>query len=238
MIANDVGEYRGDTHAAVWELLPWYVNGTLDDKEQATVKAHLLICIKCREELARCQNVVSAVHWAREDAWQPTPSHLDNLLGQLDHEGRESPSGFARVERHFQVHLARLRAWLQDHFNVPRWSLAVPALVIVGLTTALLVPQTTPRDPTFETLTNAPATNVADARPRFQVIFTDSANQAQIKALLLPLNASIVDGPTQQGRYTIAVGGNTDAAETATTALRTSAIVEFAQPSTTHTGTQ
>lgn len=42
----------GDEHAAVQALLPWHLNGTLDEAESAQVAAHLAGCAACRAELA------------------------------------------------------------------------------------------------------------------------------------------------------------------------------------------
>ena len=45
--------FRGSdpVHRTTQELLPWYVNGTLEGGERAQVEAHLSACLPCRREL-------------------------------------------------------------------------------------------------------------------------------------------------------------------------------------------
>ncbi len=50
------------------DMLPWYVNGTLDAATTAAVTAHLLTCSACRHELARWHTLAHAV------ATQPRPA--------------------------------------------------------------------------------------------------------------------------------------------------------------------
>ena len=64
---------RGHTHSTrlhqeVWELLPWYANGTLEREEAAEVEAHLASCPACQRELTRCREIATALHMERRDA--------------------------------------------------------------------------------------------------------------------------------------------------------------------------
>lgn len=43
------------------ELLPWYINRTLDEDEEARVRAHLEICSSCRGELYFGTSVYEAI---------------------------------------------------------------------------------------------------------------------------------------------------------------------------------
>ena len=60
--------FRPATHKVVDVLLPWFVNGTLDDEERALVEQHLGQCERCRREVewlqelhAACAGVSAAV---------------------------------------------------------------------------------------------------------------------------------------------------------------------------------
>src|SRR5690348_5316756 len=44
-------------HGAAAELLPWFVNGTLDPHEHARVARHLLDCLACNKELEALREV-------------------------------------------------------------------------------------------------------------------------------------------------------------------------------------
>src|SRR3954463_2666539 len=43
---------RGSPHEQAQQLLPWYVNGTLEADEAAEVETHLAECAECRADLA------------------------------------------------------------------------------------------------------------------------------------------------------------------------------------------
>ncbi len=45
---NDQSNYS--SHDDVWLLLPWYVNGSLDEYEHPLVENHLKVCVTCRGE--------------------------------------------------------------------------------------------------------------------------------------------------------------------------------------------
>lgn len=74
----------GDTdHDRIDGLLPWYVNGTLDDEGRACVEAHVAGCGECRESLSLLQRVESAVNRDPATPLVPPP-RPDRLLGRID----------------------------------------------------------------------------------------------------------------------------------------------------------
>jgi hypothetical protein len=73
-------------HQEAWELLPWYVNGTLTGDERRAVDEHLERCPLCRGELAANEELALAVRRAAE----PPPAaddRLGSLLARLDAAG-------------------------------------------------------------------------------------------------------------------------------------------------------
>ncbi|GLQ49914.1 zf-HC2 domain-containing protein [Dyella flava] len=44
-------KFEGSVHAEADRLLPWYVNGTLDEGERVQVEQHLAECAACRREV-------------------------------------------------------------------------------------------------------------------------------------------------------------------------------------------
>ena len=54
----------GNDHQKVWEILPWYVNGTLEGDEHEFVARHILRCQSCADEVVRCQSIATAVRSA------------------------------------------------------------------------------------------------------------------------------------------------------------------------------
>lgn len=60
------------------EFLPWYVNGTLADRERHDVEAHLQGCERCRQEVAWLQNLRTQVK--ADAAGSPGELGLHRLL--------------------------------------------------------------------------------------------------------------------------------------------------------------
>ena len=62
------GVLRRD-HRRVWDLLPWYVNGTLDENDLMDVELHLEDCSSCRVELTNEKRLGLAVRSSEEFAF-------------------------------------------------------------------------------------------------------------------------------------------------------------------------
>ncbi|HEX7848650.1 MAG TPA: zf-HC2 domain-containing protein, partial [Sphingomonas sp.] len=71
---------RGSPHEQVRQLLPWYINGTLEAGEMATVEAHLADCADCRADLAAERVLardVAALPVDAEHAWSMLSERID-----------------------------------------------------------------------------------------------------------------------------------------------------------------
>jgi anti-sigma factor RsiW len=75
---------EADLHRHVTELVPWYVNGTLEGRDRDAVTAHLPGCPACREEVARCQTLAAAVQSAVDAAGAPGPGGLERVLASIE----------------------------------------------------------------------------------------------------------------------------------------------------------
>src|SRR5262245_56700406 len=90
------GEARRERlHRRAWDLLPWYVNGTLAAGERRAVEEHLAGCAACRDEAARCRETEAAVLAAGEVAPSPHPARLARLMERI--EQAEADEAAARL---------------------------------------------------------------------------------------------------------------------------------------------
>src|SRR5215510_9623301 len=96
--------YDGNAHQKVWEILPWYVNGTLEVGEHDFVARHLLGCQTCADEVARCRSLAAAVHDSEEAAMTPSPEHFDRLMERVDHGSTPAAPERRRI---------RIREWIE-----------------------------------------------------------------------------------------------------------------------------
>ena len=78
---GDAGERL--RHQEAWELIPWYVNGTLVEDEAVQVEAHLARCPLCRREVDANRELAAALRAADAAPAAPDP-RLERLLARLD----------------------------------------------------------------------------------------------------------------------------------------------------------
>jgi anti-sigma-K factor RskA len=210
------GGAQGERHAAYAPLVAWYVNGTLEPGERAVVEAHLAECADCRAQVELWREVAPVLATAGAPP-APHPSQFQHLVArldeQLDEPAPETPSA-ARP--------ARQLPWRW------RWVVAAQAaaLALVGIAFFVRPAAEAPRAAPFRTLATA-AMKVEGLRLR--VVFDERASEAELRALLVPLGATIVGGPTPLGVYTVALPEGVSPAEAAA-ALRARPIVRFAEP--------
>lgn len=191
------GRFAGPapSHDEVQALLPWFANGTLDEAEHAWVEAHLTQCEECRAEAEDSRALGMAVRASETMAPAPHPAELARLLARID---AAEDGGFAPWRR--------LREALAGTPVTVRWALAAQLLLLVGAG-ALVLRQDRPASATFRTLSDAPAVDAraGAAEAKLRVMFREAATEAEVRALLLPLGAEIVAGPSPLGVYTLSL---------------------------------
>lgn len=80
-------EHRVADHATADELLPWYVNGTLDSGERDAVRRHLADCAACRDSVALLSTLDSALDRTAATPILPRPQP-ERLLARIDEADR------------------------------------------------------------------------------------------------------------------------------------------------------
>jgi len=172
-------------------LLPWYLNGTLSAREREEVETWLVSSPEGQSELL---------------LWRAV---------QIDTRAR--PAADAGSELGWRRLRTQLPAPEQARkpANPWRWAAAASVLAILGLQSALLLRQ--PEEPMHRPLT-APA--LAVEAWHLQVRFAENATLAQLQALLVRHDATIVNGPSALGIYTVAVPRADISADALAKALR------------------
>src|SRR5262249_19018814 len=126
-LGGDEGMSPSDPHRNVWELLPWYVNGTLGGQDLAAVSAHLPDCPTCQEEVSRCQVLAAVVRAEAADA--PAPC-IDRVLASIDAIEATRVSRGSWRER-LSLSFGGLRDLLRGTPGPMRWTVAVQAALVV-----------------------------------------------------------------------------------------------------------
>jgi anti-sigma factor RsiW len=197
---------HGNPHDQVQELLPWFVNGTLDSSETERVEAHLAACAECRAELAGEQHLARAVATLPQSA----DSGWENMQQRLDAE----PEYHRREASSF---------WRK---RVPvGWAVATPLAAAAAFALAFVdVTPRQPLDPQYRALGAAPVAQSANVVVQFE----PGARVRDMQAALAAVDAHFVDGPTDTGAYMLRVDDSKR--ELALKRLRDDDVIALAEP--------
>lgn len=199
---------RGSPHDQARQLLPWYVNDTLDPDEKAMVDAHLADCAECRAELAAEQALaadVAALPIDVEHAWSMLSDRID-------------AAGPPR-------RLAEPVPFLRRKVAMG-WALGGPlaAAAAVAFAVAIVPDAPSPAGQTYRALGSASAVQPGNAL----VMFRPDARDGDLRAALATAGARIVDGPTVSGAYVVRIAPERRAQALA--GLRAAPQVALAEP--------
>jgi len=173
-----------------WDLLiPWYVNGTLNEVEMSQLEDHMARCDTCR----------AAIEWELDLAknLHASPPGLETLNAEKDRqyltllEAMDAPGA-----RHNARALRRVGDWAGGKSLVLVASAA--CLVLAFFVGAWLQ---TPAQPDYQTLTRESGYQGQVV----QVLFHPSTPERDIRMLLLELDAKLLGGPSERGVYRLAI---------------------------------
>lgn len=204
---------NGPEHQEVCELLPWYVNGTIDEGARQRVDAHLALCPICRENLNFERRVFAKIDGATAIDYVPGPS-LKRLNARLD--ALQNPASQPRERRH----------------DPATWRvLAAASVAAVTVTIGVLLidrsvqSRAPAMQPAYHTVTN-PTTRPRDEAIR--AVFAPSVTLVELQNILDEAHLRIVSGPSEAGVYSLASNSDRPVRESLEQLRRHSA-VRFAE---------
>jgi len=167
-------------HTALNELLPWYVNDTLNDTERQLVRQHLHDCEACRDDVELLSRVQRGMRTDSPAPLVPAP-RKGALLAALDAAPRAGP-----------------RRW--------PW-IAAAASLLIAVAAAALLPllRSTGVDPQrFHTATSAAGHDAINYVVELQ--FRPDVGATQRTALLESLGTNLLVVPVSERMYRITLG--------------------------------
>jgi hypothetical protein len=198
---------RPSEHESVHKLLPWFVNGTLSERETARVETHLAECEECREDLAFERELargVATLPLNADDGWKAMQLRM----------AEAPPESIAAAP----VRLLRRR--------VPvGWAMAGSLAASVALVVMIsgVRPSTAPQQ-TYHTLGSSGGATDG----QMVVLFKPDTTEQEMRVILSAQSARLVDGPTAAGAYVVHVDDGDPSL--AIKALRESSQVVLAEP--------
>jgi hypothetical protein len=197
------------------DLLPWYVNGTLEPSDCKRVDDHCIDCAACSAALNLEQRVAGSIRAPRDNIGQSPHAAWQRFEALLDKEGPRQPP----------------RAWRRK-FRSSAFGIVMTAqaAAIVALAVLLFIDRSNQEAPNFRTLANVDET-LAVGRPLVRIAFDSGVTEADAKAIAAGAGGTIVAGPSANNVYTFAFqAGAREALDMKVTQLRRQSNVLLAEP--------
>jgi len=189
------------THIAAWELIPWYVNGTLDEADRRLVETHLLQCPVCNDEVdaqSRLRDAMKTSDGIRqrhaELAWAALDRRLDS----------------SKDNRHPMIIGAALAAGF------------------AGLALGFALNDPTSDGPAFTTLTGATQSPDDAGAPALRIRIAPGASEGEVIAVLQRAGLSDIGDLSDTGLIVAQVPAHIDAAALADQLMRDPSIAYVA----------
>jgi len=217
MAHTDIKITSKSEHQEVWNLLPWYVNHSLDPAEQDFVRKHVKTCVTCRIEINQQQQLLEKIQ-------QP------DLLQQV------SQVSFAQLKKRMQEQSKpsqEQKIFSHQFLGFVKYIALAASLLLLAMPFMLNLPTDDPElKGDYRTLAN-PAEG-EHKNNIIRIVFAEHSAAEQIETILNGVSGRIIKGPSKNGIYEVQIGNrqaNSLEINDAISQLRKNSLVVFAEPS-------
>lgn len=209
-----------------FDLIPDYVQGHLAPDIAAAFAERLTVDQELRRELDEFLALRSLYRQTEVPQHPPSEAIFQRIEATIN--AAES----SRVDRHHSSRLSSFAPWThlpeywarcKASFSLP-WGLAIAQTCLIIV---LLLPGQP--DDSYQTLSGGADVAIETNGSRFNIVFSDSALETDTRALLLGISATIIAGPSAEGRYVIVLPDDGKLQERVAR-LRRSDAVRFLEP--------
>jgi hypothetical protein len=186
-------------HPEISSLIPWYVNGSIGERDRRRVDEHLVLCAQCHEEWAREKWIHRQMNAENAVEYMPVPS-LNRLQARLDGIQIESPAHTPAVPE------PAVRG------AMPWTGLMAASVAVMAVAISLLAADRWRQygaqqaaAPVYHT-TTAPRTRAPNEAIR--AVFSPQITLTELQAILDEAQLRIVSGPSEAGVYSLAANSS------------------------------
>jgi len=188
-------------HQDISALLPWYVNGSIDERDRQRLDAHLALCAGCRDELARERWIYEGMTAETAVEYMPAAS-LKRLQARLDGVAAASPDPRADVRTH------ELAAGQKPGGGPLAWpGLMAASVAVMAVALSLLAADRWMQFRAHAAVPDYHTVTTSTPRPQGEVIravFSPTITLVELQAVLDEAQLRIISGPTEAGVYSLA----------------------------------
>jgi hypothetical protein len=187
-------------HPDISSLIPWYVNGSIGERERQRVDEHLPLCPECREEVARERWIHQQMTAENAVEYMPVAS-LNRLQAQLDgiHIGESSAAPAAAVVPASQKPVRGSMPWA----GLMAASVAVMAVALSVLAADRWM-QFDARHAAAPVYTTTTISTPRTPNEAIRAVFSPAITLNELQTILDEAQLRIVSGPTEAGVYSLA----------------------------------
>ncbi len=242
-------------HQELFQLLPWYVNKTLQGTELKAVEEHLSVCLTCKREYLQLQNLARAVadDGSLDTAELASFSRLRKRIHNCSNaeqrtDSPSSPQNNRRASDGGTVNnvkqITSETNWKTSKRSLYQSISALAAVVLLSVLAPRYAEIAVKQNNDFRTL-SSDKQHATNAVHEIRVVFAEGMNQQQKNTIVARIHGHIIDKPTPQGVYNVQLGQDVDSQQilNLVETLRNNTGVIFAEPSyallsSTHTDTK
>lgn len=181
------------------DSIPDYYHGTLEPELQIRFEEELENNQALRQELDDFRKYAALYHDLDNETPQPSPQLFARITAGIDKATERQQTNQAGLNRFsgFGAALRNTLRRLKESYSLPWSVVALQAIVLV----ALLLPATSEKS--YETLSNRAVLQSQGSGETYNIVFRPETTESEIRRLLLEAKATIISGPSAQGRYII-----------------------------------
>lgn len=179
-------------------LLPWYLNHTLEEKEEEEVRKHVLSCSICQQELEAIEKEKELYQSLAEEV--TVPQTFPQLMAQIERGNRRL---WQRIISF--VHLPQRRPAFATAL------IAVQAFMIVAFLYLLVINPWGAGERFYRTLSGPIVTE--ERGPKLVIRFREGVSENTMRQVILEVDGTIVSGPTAMGLYAVELRSDIDPEE-------------------------
>jgi anti-sigma factor RsiW len=190
-------ERKAREHREIAELIPWYVNGTLGERDRRRVDSHVLSCSACRDDLSLERRVYETVATKPGIEYMPAAS-LKRLHAALDELGTLAVPAAAAPPVGRRAAHRPAAPWRG-------WAAACVALAAVAVTLMMVDRWNQYRAGPAPASYHTVSTSIPRAPDEvIRAVFSPSITLVELQAILDEAQLGIISGPTEAGVYSLA----------------------------------
>jgi hypothetical protein len=208
-------------HREIAALMPWFVNGSIEEHDRQRVEEHILLCGACRDELGRERRVYQGMRAEPAVEYMPAAS-LKRLQARLDGVTAGTCVDAPAADR--AAGSARRPSMPWQH--VMAASVAVMAVAVSWLAAdRWMQSHGSVSAPNYRTVTSSPAYLPNEV---IRAVFSPAITLVEMQAVLDEAGLRIISGPTKAGVYALAANSRRPVSASLAV-LRGHASVRFAE---------